>query len=195
MTERSPVEQRPIDLLLAGLVFGPFNCPPSTALDLANTLFQLVEQHSWMPHRRELLRYVIEGVRSVRVNAAVAAKLESWFPVRASLRASTIQNMTEWPLADDVMETLWQALHDENSDVQRSAAQTLAHLGASQQELGDRVAQLAKVAVDPLVRAAAIECLLLGWPEVDKLDEIISSAQTSLSPELRFVAIMGKIAG
>jgi len=52
---------------------------------------------------------------------------------------------------------------------------------------------MAKKSCDPIIRAAVIKALLLGWPKHVELDSILNTARSSISPELRLMAIIGLI--
>ncbi len=84
-------------------------------------------------------------------------------------------------------------MHDEQVSTQRQAARSLTDLADGDDEIGVRMASLAGSTVDPNVRAVALEGLLRGWPEHEKLPTLATSARTSPSPQLRLTGILGKI--
>ncbi len=187
------VERYTIDLLLCEIAFGDFNCPVSLARELAHEVFEQIELGSWMPYRERLLQHVLEGLRSTKVEELVKSKLEIWFPCRKRWRQGIFRAMGKWPQNPEVFECLWKGIHDEESVNQRAAAVALADLAAGDSEIGERITSLALKAVDPKIRAAAIEALLQGWSNHQDIESILEAARHSGSPELRLVAILGRI--
>jgi hypothetical protein len=187
------VDRYVIDLLLCETAFGDFNCSVSLARELAREAFRQIELGSWMPHRERLLQHALDGLRSTQVKELVKAKLKSWFPCRTRWRESIFMAMANWPRVPEVIECLWKGIHDEEPNNQRAAARALADLTAGDSDIGDRVACLARNAVDPKTRAAAIEALLRGWPDHKDIKHILEAARHSMSPELCLVTILGKI--
>lgn len=189
----SKVEQHYVNSLLAEVAFGDFNCTPALARDIARETFERIELGPWMPHRRDLLQHVLEGLRSTKVREAVKAKLRNWFPYREPYTSSLFRVIGTWPLTPEAVECLWKGIHDEEPSNQRAAARALAALASGDAEVGDQLAVLARSAIEPKVRAMAIEALLKGWEDHAQLDSILDDARASVSPELRSIAILGKI--
>jgi hypothetical protein len=187
------VEGYTIELLLCEIAFGDFNCPVSLVRELALDVFEQIETGSWMPHRERLLQHVLYGLRSTKVKELVKSKLRSWFPCRTRWRESIFSAMANWPQDPDVIECLWKGIHDEESNNQRAAARALADIADGDSEIGNRIASLARNTIAPKTRAAAIEALLRGWPDHKDIKPLIEAARHSMSPELRLVAIIGRI--
>nr|QNO56865.1 hypothetical protein KGHFPOIM_00007 [Methanosarcinales archaeon ANME-1 ERB7] len=185
------VEGYNIELLLSEIVSGDFNCPAGIAIELVSDVFEQIETGSWMPHRERLLRHVLYGLRSTKVKGLVKSKLRSWFPCRR--RWGVFSAMANWPWDSKVVECLWKGIHDEESGNQRAAARALADIAGGNSEIGNRIAFLACNAIDPKTRAAAIEALLRGWPDHEDIKRVVEAARHSTSPELRLVAIIGRI--
>ncbi|AFZ27223.1 putative NTPase (NACHT family) [Cylindrospermum stagnale PCC 7417] len=189
----SQVDKYAVELLLSETAFGEFNCSASLAKKIASEVFENIELGFWMPHRERLLHHVLDGLRSAPVKELVKSKLQSWFPSRRRWRSNIFYAMTNWPLTDEVITYLWRGIHDEEIDNQRAAAKTLANLAAGNVEIGNRLACLACSPSDPKTRAVAVESLLYGWPNHESLERILGETRYSISPELRLVAILGRI--
>ena len=186
-------ERQSVDLLLCEVACGDFNVPVGLARELAQRAVEYVELGSWMPQRERLLGLLLEGLRSSRVRDLVRAKVSEWFPRRTRYGRGLFAAVGSWPLVPDTVATLWRAMHDEDIDNQRTAALALADVAAGDAEVGDRVAHLALRSANPGTRAAAVESLLRGWSEHEDTENILREARSSLSPELRLVAIMGRV--
>jgi hypothetical protein len=183
-----------VEQLLGEVAFGDFNLSVSVAKELARANFARVETESWIPHRERLLENVIDGLRSARTKEMVGSKLKTWIPDRTRwTREAAFRAMRSWLPADDVKECLLQGLRDEDSSTQRTAGASLSYLFGGDEATGERVAAIAWSEDDRRVRAAAIECLLQGWPNHEKLEPILDAARTSVFPRLRLVAIAGRV--
>jgi len=191
--ELSSADHYTADLILAETAFGEFNCSAGLARELASDVFAKIELGSWLPHRERLLLYTLDGLRSTKVKELVKAKLRQWSICRSYHRDGVFGAMAKWSPDPEVIECLWRNIHDENTQNQRAAARALANLTNGDPEIGDRLADLARYAVDPDVRAAALETLLHSWPEHHSLEDIIEAARLSSNPNLRLVAILGRI--
>jgi hypothetical protein len=189
----SPVDEYGRALLLAEVAFGPFGCSESLAAELAEEAFHAIEFGYWMPHREQLLRLVLDGLRSTPVKNKIQGKIRQWFPCRKEWRDSLYQAMTTWAPTSDVVACLIRGICDESVHNQMAAAQALAELGQGNIEIGDRVAGLVKSSAEPLIRAAAMECLVAGWLDHSDMEALTQAARASLSPELRLVAIKSMV--
>jgi energy-coupling factor transporter ATP-binding protein EcfA2 len=180
--------------LLSEVAFGDFNLSVKAAKELASESFTKVETKSWLPHRERLLENIIGGLRSVRTKEMVQAKLKTWFPDHTRwTRESVFLAMRDWSPTHDVRECLLLGLRDEYSDIQRAAGSTLAYLFNGDVVTQDLVGAIAWGEENPRIRAAAIECLLKGWPNYEKLANILEATRTSVFPRLRLVAIAGRV--
>ncbi|HEY0101041.1 MAG TPA: NACHT domain-containing protein, partial [Pyrinomonadaceae bacterium] len=190
----APHERYEIEQLLAEVVFGGFNVPVGLSREIARTVFRVVETESWMPHRERLLDQAVAGLRSAKTREMVKDKLKVWFPDRTrKIRAEMFSAVAGWPSSADSNQCLLLGLRDEDSTIKRAAAKALAALNQGDEEIGEQVAELAWSEADPRTRAAAIECLMLGWPNHSRLTSIIDAARASVFPRLRLMGINGKV--
>jgi hypothetical protein len=81
----------------------------------------------------------------------------------------------------------------QDSQNQRAAANTLAEIADGDPTVGTHLATCARSAVLPRTRAVALEAIIAGWPHQEDLASWLTEARQSLSPDLRFVAIGGRI--
>ena len=189
-----PVEHSQRELLLAEIAFGDSNCPAKLARELAENTFSKIQYGSRMPQREKLLTHVLGGLSSSKVKEAVKSQLRRWFPgLRQWVRASVFEAMATWTRNSEIRECLWTGLFDEHNNVQRAAAKSLASLFAGDDDVGNRLSKLAQMAVDPLVRAAALESLLSGWSEYESLPDLLKNARCSGNAELQLIAFKGII--
>ncbi|HEV8712734.1 MAG TPA: NACHT domain-containing protein, partial [Candidatus Binatia bacterium] len=192
-TGLSRVQRYAADLILYEAAFGSFNCPVSDARRIAERAFECVEYDLWMPHRERVLDLVLGGLRSTRVRERVKAKITQWFPCYSARRNALYDIVSRWERSPETIECLWRGLHDEQTDNQRAAGKALLRHAGQDDEVANKVARLASDGADPMIKAAALEALLFGRPDYPELGELIEAARKSFSPELRLVAIMGKI--
>ena len=190
-----PVDKFTVKLLLSEIAFGEFNCPPNLAKEIATGTFEEIELGFWMPHRERLLKNVLGGLRSTPLKETVKTKLEAWFPCRQRWRANVFEAISHWPPTAKTIDSLWKGLHDEDFGNKRAAAKSLAVIAQGDTQLVDRLIKLVTDAVTDLYTCAvALEALLNGWLSHEAIDNLLAAARYSTSPELRVVAIIGKIA-
>lgn len=179
--------------LIAEVAFGEFDCPASVAQRDALETFEVIERHPWIPHRKRLLRQALDGLRSKKTGKLARGRVRRWVYSRGSWRPSWYDAMSGWPLTAETSTLLLTALHDEDGNVQRAVAHALATVGRGDERTGDAVAEVAMRFLDPSVRAAALECLTLGWPDHPRISLALSEARNSRSPELRLAAIAARV--
>lgn len=187
------IERLSSELLLFEVACGDFNCPVGLAKELATKAVERVELGDWMPHRERVLAIVLEGLRSAKIRDIVANKVHEWFPCREAQRTQLFAALSGWPRDSGAEKLLWRGMHDEDGFNRRAAAKALADFAGGDADLGSRLAALASGAVDPGVRASALEALVLGWLHHEALDSVLGVARGSLSPDVRVAAIKGKV--
>lgn len=189
------IDQFAVKLLLSEIAFGEFNCPPNVAKEIAADAFKEIEFGFWMPHRERLLKNVFNGLRSTPLKETVKAKLKTWFPCQQRWRENIFQAISHWSPTPETIEILWKGLHDEEMGNKRAAAKSLAVIAQEDGQIADRLIKLANNALaDPYTCAVAIDSLLNGWLSHEAMDNLLAAVRYSASPELRLVAICGRIA-
>jgi len=146
-----------------------------------------------MPHRENLLHHVLDGLRSTKVKELVKLKLLEWFPCRTYSRENLLDALASWPFDERVLDYIWRGIRDERLECQRSAAKALAKIKNNDPIIGDKIELLANQSSDSLVRVSAIDALLKGWPAHKSIPNLLESARNSSVPELRLIAILGRI--
>lgn len=179
--------------LLAEIAFGDFGCTAALAKAIAQEAFEQIEFGEWMPHRRDLLRHALEGLRSTRLREQVKARLRSWFPARERFRGNLLMAMARWPSTPEAIDALLRGMHDEEPSNQRAAAKALATMASGDALTGDRLVSLARTAVEPGLKAAAVEALRQGWLDRSEVTSLLEDARQLASPELRLIAILGRV--
>jgi hypothetical protein len=179
--------------LLAEIAFGDFGCTAALAKAIAREAFEQIEVGEWMPHRRELLRHALEGLRSTKLREQVKTKLRSWFPARERYRESLFAAIGTWPRTPEAVATLLRGMHDEEPSNQRAAGRALSAIAPGDGPVADKLVSLARTAVEPGLRAAGIESLLQGWTNHPEIAGLLADNRRSASPELRLVSILGRV--
>jgi hypothetical protein len=188
------LERGAVVSLLGEVAFGDFNCPADLARELAGESFAQIEQGDRMSQRERLLNVALNGLRSARLRGTVQRNLVRWFRRRGWWSQSDLfAEMAKWAPSPDVVGCLTTAMHDEHVSTQRQAARSLADLARGDHEIGNKMASLASRALDPDLRAAAVEGLVRGWQEHESLVAIVEDACVSPAPQLRLSGILGKI--
>ncbi len=175
--------------LRAEVAFGDFDCPADLAKDIAGQCFLAIERESWMPHRETLLDTALQALHSGKTAEMLRQRVRRWVYARNRWQVGCFTAMRHWPADLETESVLMGGLHDEDPNNQRAAGQALAEVFRGDQAVGDRLAELALESPQPRLRAAAIEALVLGWPEHQSLESIIDHSQRSLSAEVRLATI------
>jgi hypothetical protein len=187
------IEKYAIELLLSETAFGDFNCSVDLTRELAIEAFKQIELGSWMPHREHILNYALEGLRLTKTKELVKTKLRHWFPCRLRYREGIFDAMANWPKLPEVVKCLIKGIHDEEPYNKWAASRALIHLGDGDSEIEKQIVLLSKNSIDFKTRASAIEALFLGWPKNEYIEQILELSRYSMSPELRLIAILGRI--
>nr|MBW0151060.1 NACHT domain-containing protein [Phenylobacterium sp.] len=117
--------------LLGDIAFGTVTRAPATARRLALGTIERVEADDWMPARREALASALKGIADPALRPDVEARIGRWLPARLSRRAPLVWALRRWSPSDALAQKLWQAMHDEDRSVQRTAAAAYADRFAS----------------------------------------------------------------
>lgn len=187
------VERLAVDSLLCEVACGEFHCPPGMARELVEEACQQVDAGHWMPQRERLLLQLLDGLRTARVREIIRERLRGWYPRRQWIQYSLYNALEEWPNDPITINCLWRGLQASEPETSRAAARSLAAVAGGGTEIGERVATLARSGAGDFMRSAAIEALLLGWPDHPLLDTVLTEARVAASPMLRLAAIAGAV--
>ncbi|MDP3670874.1 MAG: NACHT domain-containing protein [Telluria sp.] len=181
--------------LLGDIAFGVAMRAPATAKRLALATIRRVETEDWLPARREALASVLKGLADPILKADVEQRLGRWLPARLSYqRASLIGAFGAWPPTAQLQDLLFQAMHDEDRGVQRTAAAAYAKAFSSSAEACQRLLDGLASTRDLGVAAALLESLALGWPNVPEAAPLFEEAWQSQGADLCLVGIFGGLA-
>jgi hypothetical protein len=178
--------------LLAEITFGDFNLTVARSREIAIRICDEIEKNAWNPHRSRLLGQALNGLNSSKTRSLVAEHLKTW-SIGSFNGSWALQGMTNWPPSDKTLSILSLALRDEQVYVKRAAAKTLATIFHAFEDTGKVIADLAIKTLDPGSRAAALECLINGWPQHPNLEDALNVARRSDDPTLRTLAIYGRV--
>jgi hypothetical protein len=191
-TSREGVDGR--DVLLADIAFGPSRKPPATAQRLIEAAFETIEHGDWMLARREVLKSALTNLGDTAFTTPVDDRIPRWAPRREKYLASFFDALAAWAPTPALQAALVGGLYDEERSTQRSAARALARSFGGRVEVQERLRAMLKGTLDLSVAAAALEALIIGWPETPDLSELHDRAVGSLDPTLRLVGISGRAA-
>jgi hypothetical protein len=179
--------------LLTEVACSAIGCPTDLARRIASEAVAQVEGHDWLPYRRRMVRHLLAGLNSTKTKEIVARAASRWAFRLGGWRAHWYEGFSEWSPHPHFFDALMVSLNDEDSFVQRAAAETLAQVAGGHKEIGDDLADLAHHALDPIRRAAALRALSLGWKDHPSLWMLIADAIQSRNPELQLTAVSAKV--
>lgn len=177
--------------LLGDIAFGAAIRASATAKRLALATMQQVETGDWLPARREALASVLKGLSDPTFKADIEHRLSRWLPARVSFRSSLIGAFGAWHPTPQLQDLLFQAMHDEDRGVQRSAAAVYARVFSSSVEACQRLLGGLARTRDLAAAAAMLESLALGWPDEPEVAPLFEEAWHSHRAELCMVGVLG----
>lgn len=181
--------------LLGDIAFGVTMRAPATARRLALATIHRVEAEDWLPARREALASVLKGLPDPTFKADIELRLSRWLPARHSYeRRSLVETFSTWRPTVQLQHILYQALHDEDQGVQRTAAAVYAKAFAPSAEASQRLLDGLATTRNLVVATAMLESLALGWPDVPAVSQVFEDAWHSHGEELRLIAILWRAA-
>ena len=178
--------------VIAEAVHGDYRCPVGLARTLSLEIMQRIERHGWHPHRHRLLGFVLGGIRS-SVGEEVRSRLRQWTFEQGIFRSGVILATSGWQRTPQLVEILQSALNDEDGAVQRAAASSLSVLCAKDDQFADWLISYFRRGPSATARAAALECLCLGWPSHALLPDILAEAARSQSLEIVLIGLDARI--
>jgi hypothetical protein len=179
--------------LVAEVIFGDFRCSPRLAAELTPAFIRLVTTETWFPHREALLRLILEGAVSSGARESVRDKPHEWFPDPLAFRERIYPALKHWPIDVALLEVLWLGLFNDRAENKHAAASTLAALFGGDAAVGKRLHALCLTIANGETLCAALEALMQGWWDHERLKGLIAAARNSAHPHLRLVGIRGRI--
>jgi hypothetical protein len=178
--------------LLAEVSCGEFNLTVALCREITTSICDEIESGNWLPHRKRLLAHALTGLNSNKVRTIINDRLKRWVFASAG-RSWGIQGMTGWPATNETWSALALSLQDEETHVQRAAANTVAQVFHTNQDVLGMVSAIATKSLSPSDRAAALESAIKGWPQSKGVEDLLNSARAAEDPTIRAVAIYGRV--
>ncbi|WP_436054298.1 NACHT domain-containing protein [Phenylobacterium sp. LjRoot225] len=177
--------------LLAEIAFGPSAMRSATAHRLAADVFAAIDRAGLATEQVTLARIALSGLASPTLGGVVADRVERWAPRRFRFGTNEFQALRRWPKGEDLLETLFAGLNDDEDWVKQAAADSLAARYAGDPEVGRRLRDLMSGAELGTVMAA-LEALVRGWSKSD-LEDLLTAAAASPIARLRALALLGRV--
>jgi hypothetical protein len=175
--------------ILAEVAFGDYRLPPAEIRRLAGIAVDDIQRHGHLPYRRALLRHAVTGLGATATREIIAEALDRWAVRDDPYPAGTYYQMKAWPPEPGTRDVLELAILHEDAQAARVAGWTLAALYGGDHDTGTRLVRLAGHAPTVHARAAALEALGRGWPDIEELAELVSYARRHTTAALRTVAL------
>ena len=112
-----------------------------------------------------------------------------WAYNRAGNRPAAIQALGRWPQAPETWNILTAALCDIDPNVQHAAGRVIPQVYGREEQAHGFLLAAAKTSQRPTVRAAALDALVLGWPDEPELQELSQKARASAPTEMNIAAV------
>lgn len=188
------VERQYISEFLAEIAFGNFNCSPLLSKKLAQASILQVESETWMPQRKRILRHIMTGIASPILGDMVKRKIKAWYLDRFGRNRSYLfETLAEWELNDNIIDTLFKGLRDEEYRIKLAAAKVLSKFSDKLPDVAGQLVFIADHSDDSYLVAASIQALIMGWGKHADLPRLVSRAANSLVDTLKLVGIKGRV--
>lgn len=178
--------------LLADIAFSPSKIPPRTAQRLTQAAFDVIDGFGAETERSALMASCLNALSDPLLGAEVERRTRRWAPRRLRYPAGLYGALRAWPADDDTWAALIAGFGDDERSATRSAAQAVAARFGNDPGRASDLRRLMRGDVDLSVAAAALEALVLGWPDEDLTAEI-EAAGSAGSPLLEATALWARI--
>lgn len=181
--------------LIGDIAAGPARRSIATAKRLAMATICRVENEDWMPARREALTSVMRGLIDPTLKNELEQRLQRWVPALLPQygRAALIQSFGSWSPTQELQDRLFQCMHDEEREVQRSAAAAYARAFSHSDDASQRLIKGLAQTRDLSAAASFLESLALGWASLPAAAALFNQAWCSGDAEMRLVGILGLV--
>lgn len=178
--------------LLADIAFSPSKIAPQTARRLTQDAFAIIDGFGAEAERAALMASCLDALSDPLLAVEVERRTRRWAPRRLQYPNELYSALAAWPADDQTWAALIAGFGDDDRSAARSAAQTLAARFGKDPSRALDLRRLMHGGIELGVAAAALEALVLGWPEEDLLAEI-DAASVAGSPLLEATAIWARI--
>jgi hypothetical protein len=185
----SHLERLAVSSLLAEACAGPFNCPPSLAKEICQSMIDEIECGVWLPFREHLLKILLSaGLNSIALKDIIYKKIPSWFPDRGWGLSSALEVMGDWPKTPELVNCLIRALHS-RPEYSGGSTKALAKCVKEDEAIGERLAQIALGPFSTTIRSAALEAIVDGGPNHPALARAAEQLYNSPEPGIHLACV------
>lgn len=185
-----PVQYHVKQVLLARAVFGDVNCSAAFAENIAEHIFGIIEESTWMPLRRSLLAEAVRGLDSEVVGVQVRIRLEKWFPGKVHWRMRLYEALAVSGSAE-LGSKLYYCFFNVDHEVEiKEIASAIAKHSDRWPEIGDKLAALLCESAEEELLAPVLHALCAGWPNHPQIPNFLADGSALRAGNVRFVALM-----
>lgn len=179
------------EVLLAELAFSNSNLPAGLAQELASGFLERIERENYGPHQLQLLKLALGGLDSQRVAQLVEEKVTRWFPQKVLYPTGLLSAISTWPYETATADLLTSMLKEQDDHVRHKVAQVLGQYARGDQQMLQHLKHLARCSTSKHQQLGSLEALVLGWPDLEDLNEILEFHQNSPEQLARLLAYQG----
>jgi hypothetical protein len=178
--------------LVAEAIFGDFRCSSRLVGELTPVFVDLVSRETWFPQRKAILSLLLEASTTSRGRQFLERRLRDWFPDPIPYRARIYAALQNWP-RELALELLWLGLFHEAVENKRAAAMTIATMFGGDLRVEQRLYALCHSVAEATTLSSALDALMSGWWNLERLRNLLDAARKSEHPHLRVIGIRGRI--
>ena len=187
--------------ILAEVTFGPYGLPAAEIRANASDVIDVIETHSYGPHRARLLESVIAGLEGATSGAIVRECLERWTLLVQTPTSELVGEIAHLPpgagVSEIVCNSLMMGLRNHRTWIAYPSAVAIAGRCSSDEQgiEGEReqlYSDLLSILSDPpsgLAQAAALIVLALEWRDEPTVVAILDEAREHTDESVRIVAL------
>lgn len=187
--------------LVAELTFGPYGLPTTDIQQYAPDIVEVVETHTYGPHRARLLDNILMGLEATATGGIVRECLERWTLLCQKPSTELVRAIAESHPSEGSSETicmlLMRALRYPDSAIAYTSGLAIANrcsdrgIGtqAERRRLRDDLLQILSDPPSGLAAAAALVALALEWRNDPVVDDILHEARAHGEESVRVVAL------
>jgi hypothetical protein len=178
------------ELLATDVVVSAGPADARTRRRLHDRVIKEIETGERLPHQAQLIDKIVHGLARPEMRAGLLTRFEAWLrAVPRETWASVLQAASHWQPDDLLLDVLWCALLSDSDMIQRVASRLLGSRFGDNNDVADRLDQLAATTRLPGRRAAAVEAISIGWPHHDVIDSLIALGRDNADFAVRHSAI------
>lgn len=157
-------EEMSKELLLAKVAFGDNKCSALTAKNISKKTFKSIEMGEYLPHRRELIKIVVNGYNSNKLHHEIVDMLGYWTPKQEHYSSGLFEQVERhWPVDDITRNMLLIGLSSEDIYTKKTASNVIARKLSSDKEMLRLLMKLIKETMNYETRMVATSTVISGW--------------------------------